>query len=353
MKSNTFKNIIMISSVYVGTVLGAGFASGQEMMKFFAIYGYKGMFGLLLTGMLFSIIGYMVLKIVYTRKCNSYTEFMEIIVGNNWGRFLEMIVMLFMFICFCAMLAGGGALFQQRFHIPYYYGVVFMAAGCFFTFLFDVKGVVAINTILAPVLLVGILLIGIYIWVFSGTTVGNMLPEALHLIRDNWISSSILYVAYNSITSIVVLCSLGYVLNKMVTVRMSAFIGGASLGLIGLILGLVVLIHYKEVIGLEIPLLGIVMKYSEFIQYIYIVVLVSAMFTTAVANGFGIIERIKENSVILKKHPGAIKLGVVGTAIALSSVGFSTMVGSIYPLFGYAGIFELVCIGIFFIQNDK
>jgi len=335
----------------VGTVLGAGFASGQEMMSFFAIHGYKGMFGLVLTGMLFSMIGYMVLKIIFTRKCNSYTEFMKLIMGNTGRRFFEVIVVLFMFCCLCAMLAGCGALFQQRFNIPYYYGVVFMAIGCFLTFLFDVKGVVAINTVLAPVLLIGTILMGIYIWYFRGTTVGNMLPEALHLIKDNWVSSSIVYVAYNSITAIVVLCSLGYALNKMTTVKLSAIIGGASLGVIGLILGLAVLINYKEVAEFEIPLLAIVMKYSEGIQYIYIVMLVSAMFTTAVANGFGVIERVKENSVVLKENAYVIKFVVVTVAAAFSSIGFSTLVANVYPLFGYVGVFEIVCIGIFFIRK--
>jgi len=35
---STFK----VAATYIGTVVGAGFASGQEMLQFFAVFGLKG-----------------------------------------------------------------------------------------------------------------------------------------------------------------------------------------------------------------------------------------------------------------------------------------------------------------------
>lgn len=35
------KNIINVSFVIIGTIIGAGFASGQEILSFFNIYGEK------------------------------------------------------------------------------------------------------------------------------------------------------------------------------------------------------------------------------------------------------------------------------------------------------------------------
>lgn len=348
----TFKNAIIISSVYVGTVLGAGFASGQEMMKFFAYYGYKGMYGLLLTGMLFGIIGYMVLKIIYIHKCRSYIEFMNLIVGKNIRTYIDTIVLLFMFVCFCAMFAGCGALFMQRFNMPYYFGVLLMATSCYITFIFEVKGIITINTILAPFLLIGTIIMGIYIWYDHEIIATSMFPQVFDLIQNNWITSSIIYVAYNCITAIVVLGSLQQMLNKHSTVIISSILGGASLGGIGMILGMVILIHYKDVVGLEIPLLAIVMKYSQFLQTIYILMLISAMFTTAVANGFGLLDIIKERNE-WKKHKWFVNLMVVLSAIIVSSIGFSNMVGIVYPAFGYLGIFQLICILLYYFKFNK
>jgi uncharacterized membrane protein YkvI len=353
MKSKTIKNAIIISSVYVGTVLGAGFASGQEMMKFFAYYGCKGMFGLLLTGMLFGIIGYMVLKIIYIHKCKSYVEFMNLVVGNNIRGYIDIIVILFMFVCFCAMFAGCGALFEQRFNMSYYQGVLLIATACFLTFLFEVKGIVTINTVLAPLLLIGTIIIGVYIWYDHTLIPASSLMQPWSGIQNNWIISSVIYVAYNCITAIVVLGSLGKLLNKHSTVILSSVFGGLSLGVIGLILGVVVLIYYNDIVHTEIPLLAVVMNYTEFIQVIYILLLISAMFTTAVANGFGLIDIIKERSQYLKEHKGIINIFVVMSAAAFSSIGFSNMVGKVYPVFGYLGLFQLICIMLYYLKYKK
>lgn len=346
MKSST-KNKFQISSVYVGTVLGAGFASGQEMLKFFASYGYNGILGILFTGLLFALIGWAVLEIVYVHQINNYREFIYPMMGEFLGNIMEWVVSLFMFICFCAMLAGSGALLHQRFDVPFQYGVLFMAILCIGTFIFDVKGVILINTILAPLLIVGSLLLGIYILVFRDISVfSNEVLQAVHLITDNWITSSIIYVSYNTITSVVVLTSMLSLLDSKKTARIGAFTAGGALGVIGLFLGLATLINYGDIQGLEIPMLAIVMHYMPIIQYIYIFVLLSAMFTTAIANGYGFITRM---SSLLHMSRKMFIIIFVSIAIVFSQFGFSNMVGKIYPFFGYLGIFEIVLIFLYFI----
>ncbi|GMQ59509.1 membrane protein [Vallitalea sediminicola] len=342
-----FKNSIKIASVYIGTVLGAGFASGQELMKFFAYYGYKGMIGLLLTGVMFAVIGWAVLEILFFNKSTSYKEFIYPIAGKTFGKILELSVIFFMFVCFCAMFAGSGALFQQRFHIPYQVGVLVMAVCCYITFLFDVKGVIAVNSILAPILLVGVLIVGLYMWFFRSTTVMNKVVEVFLVVRDNWLSSTIIYVSYNIITAVVVLTTLHKLVKSKFIARLGSLLAGIALGMIGIILGFVILVHYSDIQGIEIPMLAIVMRYAKVLQYIYIVVLICAMFTTAVANGYGILSKLKLSTA---KH-GKIKLAVfILFAVIFSQIGFSNMVGKIYPIFGYIGVFEVILILVYFVK---
>ena len=42
-------NILKIVFVIIGTVIGAGFASGQEIYLFFFSYGIKGLIGILIS----------------------------------------------------------------------------------------------------------------------------------------------------------------------------------------------------------------------------------------------------------------------------------------------------------------
>ena len=58
------KKILKIVFVIIGTLIGAGFASGQEIYSFFYVYGKKGIIGLILSALIMSIVIYKVLKII-------------------------------------------------------------------------------------------------------------------------------------------------------------------------------------------------------------------------------------------------------------------------------------------------
>jgi len=343
------RNGIKIASVYIGTVLGAGFASGQELTKFFAAYGKGGMIGLFVAGVLFALIGWAVLETIYVEKIKSYEEYIDLLMGKYLSRFMKVLVSAFMFICFCTMFAGSGALLQQRFNLPYQTGVLMMAIACYITFLYDVKGVIAVNTILAPLLIIGIFILGINILLFREVDVmTTTLKQAFNIINDNWVTSTIVYVSYNSITAVVVLTSLYSLVNSKAVARGSSILAGVSLSVLGLCLGVATLINYGKIKEVEIPMLEIVMGYIQTIQYIYLFVLISAMFTTAVANGYGVIDRMRN---IFKIKSNYISSIIIILAMVVAQFGFSNMVGKIYPIFGYIGIFQIVIILLYFVVS--
>ncbi|NLY77633.1 MAG: hypothetical protein GX080_06040, partial [Tissierellia bacterium] len=76
---------------------------------------------------------------------------------------------------------------------------------------------------------------------------------------------------------------------------------------------------------------------------IYAVVLWIAVFTTAVANGFGFMNRVS-NSKRKLLYTGLFCL----SAIPLAKFGFANLVATIYPIFGFIGVgmmlFILLCL---------
>lgn len=340
--------VFQIASVYVGTILGAGFASGQEMMQFFSSYGIDGIYGIILAGLLFSIIGWAVLEIVYIYQLKNYQEFLYPIMGKTLGTLMEWTVAIFLGIIFCAMLAGSGALLEQKFHLPYTAGILFMALTCFITFLFDIKGVIAINCILAPLLFIGGLLIGIYTLVFREASAFSFVLEGMQKITRSWVVSAIVYVSYNTITAVVVLTSLRSVMDSKKSAKWGGILGGIALGILGLSLVMATMINYGKVQGLEIPMLEIVMQYGKSMQYIYLFVLFAAMFTTAVANGYGFISRMSD---VLHIPFYMFTILFILVSIVVAHIGFSNMVGKLYPIFGYIGLFEIILILLYFINS--
>ena len=65
-------NIVKAVSVIIGTIIGAGFASGKEIYIFFGQYGKFGIIGAIVSATLTGVIIYSTIAI--TKKFNDYSE---------------------------------------------------------------------------------------------------------------------------------------------------------------------------------------------------------------------------------------------------------------------------------------
>ncbi|NLY42716.1 MAG: hypothetical protein GX066_01860 [Clostridiaceae bacterium] len=336
--NSDIRNIIKVASVYTGTILGAGFASGQEIKQFFVVYGYKSIYGILLSGALFSLFGMVVLNKIYSKKIKSYEQYVVPLTGKFLERVLEMIICLFMLSSFCVMVAGNGAMFREEFGMAEGIGIFLMAGLCLLIFLYDIKGVIAVNEVLTPVMLIGITLLGSYIIIFRDHSVVNITPFVYN-IMNNWISSSLIYVSYNTLTLIVILTALEPLLTKRRIALLGGLLGGCVLGVIAFILWAVLMIFYSDIILYEIPFLQIVMKKGRVMEIAYVFILFCAMFTTAVSNGYGFLNRMVRWTGINKKVCAVM---FCLSSIPLAYLGFSNLVRGLYSFFGYLGIFMVV-----------
>ena len=77
------KNNFKIISVIIGTLRGAGFASGQEIYIFFYAYGVKGILGILISSVLMGIIIYKTLILVKEKQISTYKEFLNIVIQRT------------------------------------------------------------------------------------------------------------------------------------------------------------------------------------------------------------------------------------------------------------------------------
>lgn len=337
MKGRAWKKL---ASIYIGTIIGAGFASGQEIIQFFGVFGYKGLYGVILTTFLFSIIGAIVLSIVYKNKVMKYEEFLFPMFGKGFGRIIEIVITLFLFIGFCVMLAGSGAIFYQQFNISYNIGIYVMAICSMVTFLFSVRGVSIVNSILVPFLLLGIVIVGSIVIFKEGFIFSNLQGVTLSK-TGNWVTSSLLYVGYNSIPAVVIMTSLLTVIpNQKEAVRGGIF-GGIGLGVMAVFILIPSLILYTDVYSLEIPMIKIAQYLGIWGERSYSVILWCAMFTTAIANGFGCIMRISSK---LKYNQKYISLIFCIITVPFAKLGFSSLVSVFYPIFGYIGVFIITII---------
>ncbi|MFT9498071.1 YkvI family membrane protein [Anaerosolibacter sp.] len=332
-------NIIKIASIYMGTVIGAGFASGQEIMEFFTKYGLQGFYGVIIAAILFSLIGSIILLKVHKLRITSFEKLLQTTMGARLGQGIKSILFLLLLSGYCIMLAGSGALFQEQFDLPKILGVLSMTIVCFITFVFSISGLALLNTMVVPLLLVGIFAIGSIVTLQNGLTMSNGAGMVFSDMTGNWLTSSLLYVSYNSIGAIAVMSALLPLVKNKRTAVGGGILGGIGLGLMASFLLFPTLVFYTDLQGVEIPMMAIATRLGGNTKLGYGVLLWLAMLTTAVSNGFVFIEGIKDKLGI-----GQIWTALLFciAAIPLASFGFKSLVHTLYPLFGYIGIFVVL-----------
>lgn len=335
-----WKNVFKIASVYIGVIIGAGFASGQEIMAFFTVYGTKWVWGMALAGVLFALAGWAVLDLVYRKKIKSYSEFMSITMGHNLGKIMEWVSGAFLCVLFCTMGAASGAAVKEAFGLPYGLGVVGLLVVCSVVFSFGAKGVVAVNSVLAPILLLGGILLSLFAYVTQSLPTFSF-DSAIWQFSKTWAFSAVVYVSYNMVTTVSVLLPLRSYLTHRYVAFFSGVSSGLAMGLLGGAIGAVLFLNQGSIAGLEIPMLAIMHRYGREIEGLYLLILLAAILTTAVGNGFGALEFLK--SKLPKLSPVLPVLFPVVAALT-SVFGFSSWVGRIYPLFGYLGLFQMAVI---------
>lgn len=117
------KNILKVAFVIIGTLIGAGFASGQEIYLFFFSFGIKGLIGVLISSIFMGIVIYQTLNILNKYSIQTYKDFLNILIINknnnkiNIRSITNWIVNIFILITFFIMIAGFGAYFEQEFGI--------------------------------------------------------------------------------------------------------------------------------------------------------------------------------------------------------------------------------------------
>ena len=331
---------LKIAGMYAGVILGAGFASGQELNLFFVRFGGMGFWGFLVSGVIFSLIGWAVLEICRVKQISDYNALIGAVMGRKAGAVMKWVVCLFLFVLYATMIAAGDAALTEAFGLPGGLGVLLMSAFCFAALLFGLGGLIKINVIVAPAMVIGGILIGLYtLFGASADPVENTAVFAQA--QSHWIGAAITYAAYNTMTAVAVLAAMG----AMATHRKVAFwgglLGGISMTVLGLSLALPLFVTGLDLQRFEIPLLAVMSAYPRVVWLGYALILLAAIYTTAACNAFAFIENIADKIKISKIW---LKIVVTLCAAAASRIGFSTFVSAVYPLFGIFGLVQAVMI---------
>ncbi len=326
---------LKIAMAYTGTVIGAGFASGQEILQFFTRFGYPSFLAILLSTVLFILVGLKLLSAGSHLQVKSFRG----ITGHVFGP-LSPLVDIYLcgaFLLLCgAMYAGAGAIFKEHFGRSFWMGAALTAILALGTTLYGVKGILAANIIIVPLIIVFNVLIFFYVIGHPLQSDVNLNPMPLRLFP--LIRSGITYASFNLILSIGVLAPMGGSLRDARPLYIGSILGGCILGLM-LTIGNYSLLQYTpEVFAQEIPMLYILTQVGKGVVLSYGVIIWFGVFTTAIGNLFSATTLISD--VIPIKPPIVSALATL-FGLLLCGMGFSSIVSTFYPMLGIIGFITL------------
>ena len=325
----------MILFSIIGTLIGAGFASGQEIYLFFYRYGLNGIIGLVFCSVLIGIITYKTFLIIHKNKITTYEEFLsKVFKSKIIIKISNIVINAFLLITFYIMLSGFGAYFEQRFQINSILGTCILSIICFLVLIKDIEGVKKVNSICVPILVILVLTIGII-------SLKEYNPKQIYTTFNfTWIIQAIVYSSYNMILVIPVLVSLGKYIKNQKQIRIVSFATAIIVFSLAISIFIVLVSLNVDYSKIQMPAVYVIdNKYFQF-SSIYGIVILLSIFSTAISIGISFLKNITKDK---KSFPQIVAIMCI-SGVIISNFGFSNLVKILFPLFGYLGIVEMMWI---------
>ena len=308
---------------FIGVVVGAGFASGQEAMQYFVAFGNWGLWGIALAAGLMMITGISILQLGSYFQAEEHTAVYDKVASPFTAKILDWSTLVTLFAIGFVMFAGGGSNINQQFpSIPVWVGATAMLILVLIVGLMDVDRVTAVIGTITPFII-------IFVVIATGYTILN--ADVDFSAMNDW--------AVNNVDTSLPnwwLAALNYTgLNVMTAVSMSIVIGGnfldnRAVGIGGLIGGLLYLIllallvfalffEAKDVNGQDLPVLSLISGIHPVLGVLMTFVIYGMVFNTAIGMFYALGKRLTRNN---PKHFYPVYAGACIIGFILSFVGF-------------------------------
>ncbi|WP_270238460.1 hypothetical protein [Rothia kristinae] len=331
------RRTMRIALAFVGLVVAAGFATGQELIQYFLSFGAIGILGALISGAVMTVAGAVVLQVGSYFLAKDHRKVFRSVSHPVVAVFLDVAVTLTLFSVGFVMLAGSGATLEQQFGLPAWVGSLIMVALVMLTGLLDVDKVSRIISSVAPVIILAVLVA--FIWSLAHvpgdlgalSQLGRTQESPVH----PWWVSALNYTG----------------MNLMVGVSMSLVIGGAEpspkeAGWGGLIGGLIftalllmnattLFFTLDEVGDVQVPVLKVFDHISPVFSTVMVWIIFLMVYNTAIGMFYALGRRL--TAAYPRRYPWVF-LTVCAIGYAVSFVGFGTLMSSVYPVIGYVGL---------------
>lgn len=336
-----------IATVFVGSLAGAGFASGQEILKFFGVFYKYGFFGLIVAIILLIFFGFIIMYLGYVLQSGAYADIIVPYAGKTLKIAVDCVITLSLFCTFTAMIAAAGAVFRQQFGISSLVGSLVVCIVVSLTVMKGLNVVIRSLSMIVPVLLFSAIGVSILSIITVPADVKAVYSIAVSPLIGNWLLSPILYISCALLSLSAILGLLGMKAGKQVTILGGAVLGGLCFGTGAMAIYFAIVRNLENTVAIDLPMMYLAGRILPALMLFYAIILLLGIYVTSVSCLFAASFRI---SSIKGLNSHVIIPAAVFTAFIASTFGFADIVGYLYPIEGYVGMVVLTCLLYAFIR---
>ncbi len=331
-------NVALAAYSYIAALVGAGFASGQEILSFFVVHGKLGLLAIILSSAIFGYFAYFILNTCRRLNVCDYNSLISIAFGGRSKKFVSSLIFIFTCVVYCVMLACAGEMLYLLYGVKMIWGAAILSLICALILFTGKSSALKINGILGAFIVLGICVCTLYMLKYREHQ--TFLNEARAIV------SGAGYAGYN-------LLGVGFTLSGLSSIikshRSALFVGilsGFAIFIMTSLMWALLSIYHNHIVLGEIPMLTMAIRQNGTLVFIYSVILVLAVLSTAISSGFGVLDMCEK---YVNRKKCTVLLAIFG--VFASKIGFSSLVNIVYRLCGYVGIF--VIIALICILNKK
>ena len=343
-------DVLKISAVFIGTIIGAGLASGQEILQFFSLYGKTSFIGIAICCILYVLFSCIIVYLCYKHKFKSYNDMVIFVLGEKFGRVTDIFLTFFIFAGNTIMISGGGAMLNEFLGVNKAIGILLMGILSFLVTSFSTKGLVITNVIVVPLSTLMILLVGIFTIKQNPDSINHIITSTLPQSKDSFLISAILYASFNLILATGVICPMTSEIKSMKKFILGCVLGGVVLTILAVSVNFSILTYYPGSFYSEIPTLHISKNFGAVFVVILMVMIWLEMFSTEISNLYSLGKRMESS---FNMSYTTCVLIIILVSIPVSFLGFSNLIRILYPPFGAVSFVFIVGCLIKTIKGDK
>ena len=339
------KKYLSAAFAYVGVIVGAGLASGQDLLQYFLAYGVIGLIGIAALGVLNVIFGAVALQLGSYYRSDNHDVVFEQIARPALRRIIDVVLVFSAFTMGFVMLAGAGANLEQQFGLPSWAGGALCAVLVVLTAFLNFDRIMNVIGVFTPIIMVAITVLMIYSLVTPHASVAELDAAARNVTPalPNLVFSTLNYFALCVVGGIAMAFVLGGSILRIGEARRAGHIGGV---LIALVLGadaVALYLNVDRVWNFDVPALEIARSVHPAFAFGYTLVIFALIYNTAFSLFYSTARRFSGGSTTRLR---IVLIAVVAVGYAASFMGFKKLVGVMYPIIGWLGVALLVILAV-------